>query len=77
MHESSESLAYAYMQADHETIATMHGCVKLICVANVGSQLAGPITRRTFAEQRIMVISTMIVKPGTTLHCYIKTAGAG
>ena len=62
----------------------IHGCVKLICVANVGSQLTsvarlapceslatrdyqltGPITRRTFAEQGVLVISTMIVKPGT------------
>ena len=46
-----------------------HECVKLMYVANVGSQLTGPIAQTTFAEQGIMVV---IVKPGTTLRCYIK-----
>ena len=44
----------------------------MICVANVGSQLTGPITRRTFAEQGVLVISTMVVKPDTALCCYMR-----
>ena len=40
----------------------------------MGSELTGPIAQKSFAEQGIMVI---IVKPGTTLRCYIKTAATG